>query len=194
MARARALIALRRTAEADKRLAIVLSAYPGREDQMAHAVGLDAPESTVETLNVLRDRGYAIANIPADGTALIDRLKTETIHWPLQHYRAALAGLDPALTAGLEQQWGPPESDPSIVDGDFVFKAAYCGQALIAVQPDRGRRADRGAEYHDPGRAPRHSYVAFYLWLRQVEPIRRDGPHGRAWHAGMAAGKIGRAV
>ena len=36
-------IALRRTAQAEKRLAIVLSAYPGRDDQMAHAVGLDAP-------------------------------------------------------------------------------------------------------------------------------------------------------
>jgi cobaltochelatase CobN len=55
VARAQALITLRRTAHADKRVAIVLSAYPGRDDQMAHAVGLDAPESTVEALNVLRD-------------------------------------------------------------------------------------------------------------------------------------------
>jgi len=29
----------------------------GGDDQMAHAVGLDAPESSVEVLNVLRDRG-----------------------------------------------------------------------------------------------------------------------------------------
>ena len=169
VARARALIALRRTAEADKRLAIVLSAYPGRDDQMAHAVGLDAPESTVEALNVLRDRGYAISDMPADGAALIDRLKTETIRWPLERYRAALAELDPSLTADLESQWGAPESDPTIIDGDFAFKAVHCGHALIAVQPDRGRRADRAAEYHDPRRAPRHSYVAFYLWLRTIE-------------------------
>jgi cobaltochelatase CobN len=181
VARARALIALRRTAAADKRLAIVLSAYPGREDQMAHAVGLDAPESTIEALNVLGERGYAIADIPTDGAALIDRLKTETIRWPLQHYRAALTGLDPALTADLEAQWGVPESDPSIIDGDFVFKAVTCGHALIAVQPDRGRRADRAAEYHDPRRAPRHSYVAFYLWLRQViqsDAMIHMGAHG----------------
>jgi cobaltochelatase CobN len=181
VARARALIALRRTAQPDKRLAIVLSAYPGRDDQMAHAVGLDAPESTVEALNVLRNQDYAIANIPADGAALIDRLKTETIRWPLERYRAALDGLDPALTANLEAQWGSPESDPSIIDSDFVFKAVSCGHALIAVQPDRGRRADRAAEYHDPRRAPRHSYVAFYLWLRQVmqsDAIIHMGAHG----------------
>ncbi|HEY0911174.1 MAG TPA: cobaltochelatase subunit CobN, partial [Bradyrhizobium sp.] len=181
VARARALIALRRTAEADKRLAIVLSAYPGRDDQMAHAVGLDAPESTAEVLNVLRDQGYAISDMPADGAVLIDRLKTETIRWPLQHYRTALAGLDPSLTADLEAQWGPPESDPSIIDGGFAFKAVTCGHVLIAVQPDRGRRADRAAEYHDPRRAPRHSYVAFYLWLRQVnqsDAMIHMGAHG----------------
>src|SRR6266404_3004280 len=118
VARAHAWIALRRTADANKRLAIVLSAYPGRDDQMAHAVGLDAPESTVEVLNFLRDRGYAIANAPANGAALIDRLKTETIRWPLEEYRAALGGLDPALVADLLSQWGTAESDPELDHGD----------------------------------------------------------------------------
>jgi cobaltochelatase CobN len=181
VARATAWIALRRTAQADKRLAVVLSAYPGRDDQMAHAVGLDAPESAVEVLNVLRDRGYAIANAPADSAALIDRLKSETIRWPLEKYRAALAGLDPALVADLESQWGAPESDPAISDGDFVFKAVHCGHALVAVQPDRGQRVDRAAEYHDPRRSPRHSYVAFYLWLRDVakcDALIHMGAHG----------------
>jgi cobaltochelatase CobN len=181
VARAQAWIALRRTAHADKRLAIVLSAYPGRDDQMAHAVGLDAPESAVEVLNILCDRGYAIANAPADGAALIDRLKAETIRWPLEKYRSLLAGLDPALVADLESQWGAPERDPEIADGDFIFKAVHCGHVLIAVQPDRGQRADRAAEYHDPRRSPRHSYVAFYLWLRHVakcDALVHMGAHG----------------
>lgn len=181
VARAEALIALRRTAAADKRLAIVLSAYPGRDDQMAHAVGLDAPESTVETLKTLRAQGYAIGDVPADGSALIDRLKTWTIRWPLERYRAALAQLAPALVADLCSQWGEPESDPAIEDGDFVFKAIRCGRALIAAQPDRGQRADRAAEYHDVKRAPRHAYVAFYLWLRGAEKphaLIHMGAHG----------------
>lgn len=181
VARAKAWIALRRTAPADKRLAVVMSAYPGRDDQMAHAVGLDAPASTIEALNVLHDHGYAIADIPADGAALINRIKTETIRWPVENYRAALAGLDPALVADVEAQWGAPERDPSISGNDFVFRAAYCGHALVAVQPDRGRRADRAAEYHDPRRSPRHSYVAFYLWLRQVarcDALIHMGAHG----------------
>jgi cobaltochelatase CobN len=181
VARARAWIALRRTAQADKRLAIVLSAYPGRDDQMAHAVGLDAPESTVEALTMLRERGYAIADTPADGAALIDRLKTAAIRWPLENYRNALAGLGPALLASLEAQWGAPENDPAISGGDFVFKASYYGNVLVAAQPDRGRHADRAAEYHDPRRSPRHGYVAFYLWLRQAarcDALIHMGAHG----------------
>jgi cobaltochelatase CobN len=181
VARALAWIALRRSTQADKRVAIVLSAYPGRDDQMAHAVGLDAPESSVEVLNLLRDRGYTIADAPADGATLIDRLKTETIRWPLEEYRGHLTRLDPALVADLEAQWGAPESDPAIAHNDFVFKAVRCGHALIALQPDRGQRADRAAEYHDPRRAPRHSYVAFYLWLRHVakcDALIHMGAHG----------------
>jgi cobaltochelatase CobN len=166
--RAEALIALRTTPPAEKRLAIVLSAYPGRDDQMAHAVGLDTPESTIEALRVLHDRGYTVSDLPADGAVLIDKLKTETIHWPMESYRAELARLDPALIDDLESQWGTAESDPATVDGDFIFRATRIGNMLVAIQPDRGRRADRAAEYHDPRRAPRHSYVAFYLWLRHA--------------------------
>ena len=182
VARAKALIALRRTAAADKRLAIVLSAYPGRDDQMAHAVGLDAPESTVETLNVsarprLHHMRHAGRRRGADRSAQDrnDPLAARTAtarRWP---------ALDPALIADLEAQWGAPESDPAIDDGDFVFKAVHCGRVLIAVQPDRGRRADRAAEYHDLRRAPRHAYVAFYLWLRQIEQCHamiHMGAHG----------------
>ncbi len=159
----------------------MLSAYPGRDDQMAHAVGLDAPESAVETLKMLRKQGYTTGDVPADGAALIDRLHTETMRWPLRDYRAALARLDPALLADLGTQWGDAESDPAIEGGDFVFKAVRCGQTLIAVQPDRGRHADRAADYHDVRRAPRHAYVAFYLWLKTVKQphaLIHMGAHG----------------
>src|SRR6266851_4574368 len=149
-------------------------------DLTIHVV-LPELESSVEVLNVLRDSGYGIANAPADGAALIDRLKTETIRWPLETYRSLLAGLDPALVADLEAQWGAAESDPELDHGDFVFKVVHCGHALVALQPDRGRRADRAAEYHDPRRSPRHSYVAFYLWLLHVakcDALIHMGAHG----------------
>jgi cobaltochelatase CobN len=174
-------IALRCTSDDNKRLALVLSSYPGRDDQIAHAVGLDAPASAVAVLNLLQREGYLIDDAPADSAALIGRLKTETVRWPLEDYRAAQAKLDAALTDDLIAQWGEPDADPAIVDGAFFFKIVRCGHALIAAQPDRGQRLDRAAEYHDPRRAPRHAYVAFYLWLRTIarcDALIHMGAHG----------------
>ena len=49
------------------------------------------------------------------------------------------------------------------------------------MQPERGSLQARETEYHDTGRTPRHSYVAFYLWLRTVEAasaLIHIGAHG----------------
>ncbi|MFN3606640.1 MAG: cobaltochelatase subunit CobN, partial [Cypionkella sp.] len=52
--------------------------------------------------------------------------------------------------------------------------------ALIALQPERGEVSARDASYHDLSRTPRHSYVAFYLWLQSLAPhaILHMGAHG----------------
>src|SRR5262249_16168399 len=51
---------------------------------------------------------------------------------------------------------------------------------MIAVQPERGEVKTRDADYHDLARTPRHSYVAFYLWLRAqgVDALIHMGAHG----------------
>jgi cobaltochelatase CobN len=49
------------TAAADKRVALVLSTYPGKAHQMAHAVGLDALASAEAMLADLVDAGYRAA-------------------------------------------------------------------------------------------------------------------------------------
>ncbi|MFD2180641.1 cobaltochelatase subunit CobN [Rhodoplanes azumiensis] len=180
-ARAVALARLRRTARADRKLALVLSAYPGRDDQIAHAVGLDAPESAVAALSMLAAAGYGVGDPPRDHAMLIARLLAEEISWPLADYEAALAGLDPALRAELMTQWGAPSDDPSVRDGRIHFRAIRCGNLIVAAQPERGSRAERAAAYHDARRAPRHGFVAFHLWLRQVariDALVHMGAHG----------------
>ncbi|KAA5602161.1 cobaltochelatase subunit CobN [Blastochloris sulfoviridis] len=181
VARALAIIHLRRTPPGERRLALVLSAYPGRDDQIAHAVGLDAPESAIEIVRLLAGAGYRVADMPLDHGALIGRLLAAEMRWPLADYCAALDAIDPALRDGVLAQWGPPEDDPTVEDGAFRFRATRCGNLIVAAQPDRGARADRAAEYHDPRRPPRHAFVAFYLWLRQVtriDALVHIGAHG----------------
>ncbi|MCX7304112.1 MAG: cobaltochelatase subunit CobN [Hyphomicrobiales bacterium] len=63
----------------------------------------------------------------------------------------------------------------------FPFRAATFGNVTVALAPDRGRSADRRADYHDPTLPPRHELVAFGLWLRKklgVHALVHVGAHG----------------
>jgi len=75
---------------------------PGRADQMAHAVGLDALASTEAILSDLATEGYAIA----DGLPLASELSLQTLAWPVHEYRAALARLPEPLQTALAAAWG----------------------------------------------------------------------------------------
>ncbi|MGO7522482.1 cobaltochelatase subunit CobN, partial [Rhizobium brockwellii] len=45
--------------------------YPNRDGRLGNGVGLDTPEGTVEVLRAMRSAGCPVAEIPADGDALI---------------------------------------------------------------------------------------------------------------------------
>ena len=56
---------LRRVAPGDRRVALMLSAYPTKHSRVGNAVGLDTPVSAIRLLRRLRDAGYDLG--PADG-------------------------------------------------------------------------------------------------------------------------------
>ena len=153
---------LAQTPAATRKLALVLSTYPGRDDLLAHAVGLDALASVEDMLMRLAGEGYSVTPQIGFGRSLTE----QRISWPLADYHAALASLPQTLRDDLRDAWGAVEDDPLVQDGAFYFAAQTCGNALVALQPERGDLQDREDSYHDLSRTPRHSYVAFYLWLR----------------------------
>ncbi len=182
--RARHWHRLRGMANDEKRLALILSTYPGKSYQLAHAVGLDALASVSYLAGDLTARGYDIAAIDDLG----QRLTRDTLCWPLSDYQAALDTLPASLRADLETAWGPAEADPSCHEGAFHFPALRSGKAVIALQPERGTVDRRDDDYHDLSRTPRHGYVAFYLWLRsQADALIHMGAHGTLeWLPGKA--------
>src|SRR5579871_2570686 len=99
-------------ANSDKRLAIVLSSYPGRPHQIAHAVGLDALASTEALLSDLGASGYTIEA----GGPLAPALQDAKSSWSIAEYRAALATLPPQLLDDLAGAWGAPEDDAQAFD------------------------------------------------------------------------------
>ncbi|MBW8732220.1 MAG: cobaltochelatase subunit CobN, partial [Terrabacter sp.] len=62
---------LRHTSPGDRRVAIVLSAYPSKHSRIGNAVGLDSPVSIIRLLRAMRDAGYdlgAPGEIPGTGS------------------------------------------------------------------------------------------------------------------------------
>src|SRR6202012_5094134 len=80
--------------------------------------------------------------------------------------------------------------DADVRDGAFRFRVKKFGKLLVALPPDRGRAAERRADYHDPSLPPRHALVAFGLWLQHVacaDALVHMGAHGTLeWLPGKA--------
>ncbi|WP_368744517.1 cobaltochelatase subunit CobN, partial [Desertibaculum subflavum] len=175
-----------------RRIALILSDYPNAPGQIAHAVGLDAPESATAMLRLLDDAGYDLGpDLPA-GADLVPALcdAERRVRLPLDDYRRLFDQLPGETRAAIADAWGAPEADPACIDGAFALPGLRFGQVTVAIQPDRGHGPDRKVTYHDPDLPPRHAYVAFYLWLRRVldvDAIVHLGAHGTLeWLPGKA--------
>ena len=183
-------IGLRPCRRADKRLAIVLSSYPGRPHQIAHAVGLDALASTEALARRSRRRRLRCR---ADRSAR----------------RRRLAASDADLERRrLSRRAGEASASIAGQSGERLGRAGGRSASSRRRIPFRGDRArqgrHRGAARARRGATPRrrlsrslaHSAPRLCRVLSLAPEQRHPcaDPYGRAWHAGMAARQVGRAV
>ncbi len=177
------MVLLSRTPRAARRLAILIPDYPNAPGRAGYAVGLDVPQSVLEMLRDLKQEGYAVEGIPQTARELMARLELNRIGMSFSDYERSMAQLPDTTRQTLADAWGEPV-------GDFAFRAATFGNVTVALAPDRGRSADRRADYHDPVLPPRHELVAFGLWLRETlgcHAIVHVGAHGTLeWLPGKA--------
>jgi cobaltochelatase CobN len=178
------------TPRAERRLAVMLSDYPGAQaaaGQVGHAIGLDTFASLDAICDQLGEAGYTVGG--AYPSHALKTLKASAI-LSLADYAARFATLPEPLRDRILDAWGPPEHDPAVHDGAFHAAVLQSGNLSILVQPDRGDPAERKAAYHDPDLPPRHAYVAAYLWLRryaEVHALVHLGAHGTLeWLPGKA--------
>jgi cobaltochelatase CobN len=169
---------LRHKPNANKALALILSDYPARRGRGGYAIGLDAQASAQAIVAALEEAGYdvgAALELRASGGdfGLIRTLEEgrRVAELSLREYRALFAELPEKFARSVEARWGAPQDDPACADGAFRFSCIESGKLIVAFQPDRGARAERRESYHDGEAAPRHVYVAFYLWLRHIRRI-----------------------
>jgi cobaltochelatase CobN len=210
------LARLRRTPQSEKRIALVLSAYPTKRSRLGNAVGLDTPASVIDLLHALKDAGYRVDRIPASGDDLMAELADALTYerdslspaqsaravgrWSGDAYRSWFAGLPADLRATMDEAWGPAPGtvyvEPSGVTGesdvDLVFTGIDLGGVLVTVQPPRGFGENPIAVYHSPDLPPTHHYLGFYRWLDQgwgADAVVHVGKHGTLeWLPGKSVG------
>ncbi|WP_433857177.1 cobaltochelatase subunit CobN [Streptomyces kronopolitis] len=183
---------LRHIPAAEKRLALVLSAYPTKHSRIGNAVGLDTPASAVALLRRLRADGYDFGaeEVPGlasgDGDELIyalieagghdqewlteEQLARNPVRIPAADYKRWYATLPQELRDSVEEHWGPPPGEMFVdrsrnPEGDIVLAALRRGNLLILIQPPRGFGENPIAIYHDPDLPPSHHYLAAYRWI-----------------------------
>jgi cobaltochelatase CobN len=208
---------LRHTPDADKKVALVFTAYPTKHSRVGNAVGLDTPASAVRLLRALRAAGYTTGDFPEDGDELIHRLIAaggHDVEWlteeqlaaaparvPLAPYRRWFAALDGRLRAAMLRHWGEPPGS-LYVDGEgedaaIVLASLRFGNVVVMIQPPRGFGENPIAIYHDPDMPPSHHYLAAYRWLETpaeqggfgADAIVHLGKHGTMeWLPGKGLG------
>ncbi len=199
---------LRHIPAAERRIVVMLSAYPTKHARIGNAVGLDTPASTVRLLAALRDAGYDIGGdeLPGvaaqDGDALVHaliaaggqdeqwlteaQLAGNPVRITSADYTAWFDPLDADLRAAVVAHWGPPPGELFVdrthnFDGEIVLAALRAGNVVVMVQPPRGFGANPVAIYHDPDLPPSHHYLAAYHWLREdfgAHAVVHVGKHG----------------
>jgi cobaltochelatase CobN len=185
---------LRRTPNAEKRLAVVLSAYPTKHARIGNAVGLDTPVSAIRLLRRLREEGYDLgadnpvlplldlADDTEAGDALIHaliaaggqdeewltsaQLTDAHVRITKAEYDAWTTDLPEDLRESMTEKWGAAPGSLFVNDQDeLVLATLQAGNVVILIQPPRGFGENPVAIYHDPDLPPSHHYLGAYRWL-----------------------------
>ncbi|MEU8236450.1 cobaltochelatase subunit CobN [Actinoplanes sp. NPDC048967] len=203
---------LRHIPPAERRIVVMLSAYPTKHSRIGNAVGLDTPASTVRLLQAMRERGYRIGDFPGvaegDGDKLIhaliaaggqdpdwlteDQLAGNPVRITASAYRQWFATLPADLRESMERHWGEAPGELYVDDDAIVLAALRDENVVVMVQPPRGFGANPVAIYHDPDLPPSHHYLAAYRWLADdfgAHAVVHVGKHGNLeWLPGKNVG------
>ncbi|GAC1349038.1 MAG: cobaltochelatase subunit CobN [Vulcanimicrobiaceae bacterium] len=201
-------VRLRRVPNAEKRVALVLTNFANRQGRVGGAVGLDTPASVVAMLHALRDEGYEVGEVPADGDALMasllarggydvdalteDQLAFAEARFESAEYARWSDDYPERVRAELAAAWGDGPGTAYRSGDDVYIAGMRCGNVFVMIQPPRGFGENPLAVYHSGELVPTHHYLGAYRWLRDVfgvDAIVQCGKHGTLeWLPGKALG------
>jgi cobaltochelatase CobN len=199
---------LRHKANAEKRVAIIMSNYPTKDARIGNAVGLDTPASVINLLNALQEAGYRVEDIPANGDELVHRIiercsndreslteeqmRLAVGHVSSRQYQSWFQGFPAKVQQELVESWGDPPGQVYRTGDSLAIAGLQLGNIFVGLQPPRGFGEHPISIYHSPDLTPTHHYIAYYRWIRdvfQADAMVHIGKHGTLeWLPGKGIG------
>lgn len=180
------LVRLRRSAVAERRVAMVLFGFPPNAGAVGTAAFLSVFASLYNTLVAMSEAGYTV-DVPASVDELRSRIlegnasrlgAPANVHAqiPVDDHVRRETWLDE-----IEGQWGAaPGRD--LTDGRSLFiLGAEFGNVFVGVQPTFGYEGDPMRLLFEGGFTPTHAFSAFYRYLREdldAHAVLHFGTHG----------------
>lgn len=180
------IVALRRSARAERRVAAVVFNFPPNAGNTGTAAYLSVFQSLFNTLGAMLKAGYTV-EMPAS----VDALRNAIINGNAQQYGAVanVAARIPAddhvrrepHLAEIERTWGPAPGRAQSDGASIFVLGAQFGNVFIGVQPGFGYEGDPMRLLFERGFAPTHAFSAFYRWIREdfgAHAVLHFGTHG----------------
>jgi len=185
-ARVARLVALRRTARSERKIAVVLFNFPPNAGSTGTAAYLSVYASLHNTLTALKRAGYRV-DVPDSVDALRARLlEGNAARFGAEANVAVRIAADDHVRRErwlpeIERQWGPAPGRHN-TDGSALFiLGAQFGNVFVGVQPAFGYEGDPMRLLFNKGFAPTHAFSAFYHWIREefgADAVLHFGTHG----------------
>ncbi|MBY0260322.1 magnesium chelatase subunit H, partial [Methylobacterium sp.] len=185
-ARIERLVALRRKARAERRVAVVLFGFPPNAGSIGTAAFLSVYHSLHNTLTAMKAEGYAV-EVPESVDALRDAVLAgnsarfgtpANVHHRIpadEHVRRE------RHLSEIEAQWGPAPGRQNSNGSQIFVLGAQFGNVFVGVQPGFGYEGDPMRLLFERGFAPTHAFSAFYRYLREdfrADAVLHFGTHG----------------
>jgi magnesium chelatase subunit H len=210
--RVKSWIKLRQKPAFARKIAIILYGFPPGYGAVGTAALLNVPRSLRKFLQALKDQGYTLGDLPADGEELIRQVKeadesfgdveNSSITLSRPHIPASVNAktlekwLGYLRTSRIEKQWKSLTGTGIKTYGDeFHIGGVQLGNVWIGVQPPLGIQGDPMRLMFERDLTPHPQYAAFYKWLQnefQADAVVHFGMHGTVeWLPGSPLGNTG---
>ena len=180
------LVRLRRSARAERKIAVVLFNFPPNAGNLGTAAYLGVFESVFNTLTRMKAEGYSV-DVPAD----VDALRQSILVGNAAQF-GAVANVAVCIPTDdhvrsqrwlgeIEKTWGSAPGRQNSDGRNIHVLGRQFGNVFVGVQPGFGYEGDPMRLLFEHGFAPTHAFAAFYRWIRNdyaAHAVLHFGTHG----------------